>query len=149
MEESELALEDTEAKLLADANGLVKRMHRILRASVGTLLRSMNCYYSNLIEGHETHPRDQTGAPRRCRRTLVPSSLSGERRGITLSTLVLDAGARLWLELRRANDPCHGSKSADVASSRVTAAQRPPPPRRTSPSMRVARRQVEVLLDAA
>ena len=25
---------------------------------VGDLVRSMNCYYSNLIEGHDTHPRD-------------------------------------------------------------------------------------------
>ncbi len=25
---------------------------------MGTLVRSMNCYYSNLIEGHDTHPRD-------------------------------------------------------------------------------------------
>ena len=58
VEESELALEDTAAKLLADANGLAKRMHPILRESVGTLVRSMNCYYSNLIEGHDTHPRD-------------------------------------------------------------------------------------------
>ncbi len=58
VEEYELALEDTAAKLLADANGLAKRMHPILRDSVGTLVRSMNCYYSNLIEGHDTHPRD-------------------------------------------------------------------------------------------
>ena len=58
VEESELALEDTAAKLLADANGLARRMHPIVRESVGTLVRSMNCYYSNLIEGHDTHPRD-------------------------------------------------------------------------------------------
>jgi Fic family protein len=25
---------------------------------MGNLVRSMNCYYSNLIEGHDTHPRD-------------------------------------------------------------------------------------------
>lgn len=33
-------------------------MHPIVRESVGALVRSMNCYYSNLIEGHDTHPRD-------------------------------------------------------------------------------------------
>ena len=27
-------------------------------ASLADLVRSMNCYYSNLIEGHETHPID-------------------------------------------------------------------------------------------
>ncbi len=58
VEESQLALEDAAAKLLADANGLARRMHPVLRESVGTLVRSMNCYYSNLIEGHDTHPRD-------------------------------------------------------------------------------------------
>jgi Fic family protein len=29
-----------------------------LLASLATLVRSMNCYYSNLIEGHDTHPID-------------------------------------------------------------------------------------------
>jgi Fic family protein len=29
-----------------------------LRSSLADLVRSMNCYYSNLIEGHDTHPID-------------------------------------------------------------------------------------------
>lgn len=29
-----------------------------VRLAVGELVRSMNCYYSNLIEGHDTHPHD-------------------------------------------------------------------------------------------
>jgi Fic family protein len=29
-----------------------------IRAAVGDMVRSMNCYYSNLIEGHDTLPRD-------------------------------------------------------------------------------------------
>src|ERR1700729_1365655 len=29
-----------------------------LLASLADLVRSMNCYYSNLIEGHDTHPVD-------------------------------------------------------------------------------------------
>jgi Fic family protein len=29
-----------------------------VRESIGDLVRSLNCYYSNLIEGHNTHPRD-------------------------------------------------------------------------------------------
>jgi len=33
-------------------------LHPITRHSVKELLRSMNCYYSNLIEGHNTHPID-------------------------------------------------------------------------------------------
>jgi Fic family protein len=29
-----------------------------VQQELGRLVRSMNCYYSNLIEGHQTHPRD-------------------------------------------------------------------------------------------
>ena len=29
-----------------------------IAASLADLIRSMNCYYSNLIEGHNTHPVD-------------------------------------------------------------------------------------------
>jgi Fic family protein len=51
-------LEDRTAALIADASRLAARLHPVLRDSVGALVRSMNCYYSNLIEGHDTHPRD-------------------------------------------------------------------------------------------
>jgi len=33
-----------------------------MRAGIGDLVRSMNCYYSNLIEGHNTHPVDINSA---------------------------------------------------------------------------------------
>ena len=51
-------LEDAVMLLTAEANQLAGRIHPILRESIGNLVRSMNCYYSNLIEGHDTHPRD-------------------------------------------------------------------------------------------
>lgn len=51
-------LEDDILPLVAEANQLAGRIHPILRDSIGDLVRSMNCYYSNLIEGHDTHPRD-------------------------------------------------------------------------------------------
>lgn len=52
------SLEDSALQLVEAASGLAKRIHPILQNSVGNLVRSMNCYYSNLIEGHNTHPRD-------------------------------------------------------------------------------------------
>src|SRR5471030_1626549 len=52
------ALEDEVVSLIAESNQLAGRIHPILRDSIGDLVRSMNCYYSNLIEGHDTHPRD-------------------------------------------------------------------------------------------
>jgi Fic family protein len=40
------------------ASGLASRLPPTVRQEVGDLVRSMNCYYSNLIEGHDTHPCD-------------------------------------------------------------------------------------------
>ncbi len=52
------ALEDMAFDLISNANALAGQIHPIVTESVGNLVRSMNCYYSNLIEGHDTHPRD-------------------------------------------------------------------------------------------
>ena len=57
-EEATAGLEDSAVTLIAEANRLGGRVHPILQQSIGDLVRSMNCYYSNLIEGHDTHPRD-------------------------------------------------------------------------------------------
>lgn len=45
-------------ELVANASALAGRLHPVLRESIGDLVRSMNCYYSNLIEGHHTTPGD-------------------------------------------------------------------------------------------
>lgn len=57
-EEGQRQLEDAAFDLVSRASSLAGQMNPIVTASVGTLVRSMNCYYSNLIEGHDTHPRD-------------------------------------------------------------------------------------------
>ena len=51
-------LEDLTADLIAKSSRLAGHLHTAVQGSIGSLLRSMNCYYSNLIEGHDTHPRD-------------------------------------------------------------------------------------------
>ncbi len=51
-------LVDLATELIAKASALTARLHPKLVDSIGDLVRSMNCYYSNLIEGHDTHPRD-------------------------------------------------------------------------------------------
>lgn len=56
--EGERVLEDLAVDLVAKANALAGRLHPAVQAGIGELVRSMNCYYSNLIEGHDTHPRD-------------------------------------------------------------------------------------------
>jgi Fic family protein len=52
------ALENMAFDLAREASELSGQLHPIVRLSVAELVRSMNCYYSNLIEGHNTHPRD-------------------------------------------------------------------------------------------
>lgn len=51
-------LEDLAADLIAKAHRFAGMLNPVVSKSVGDLVRSMNCYYSNLIEGHDTHPRD-------------------------------------------------------------------------------------------
>lgn len=58
-------LEDAAYDLVARASALAGLTHPAVTASIGALVRSMNCYYSNLIEGHDTHPRDIDSALRR------------------------------------------------------------------------------------
>ena len=47
------------------AAGLGSSLHRITRRIVANLLRHINSYYSNLIEGHHTHPADVERAARK------------------------------------------------------------------------------------
>ncbi|MBB6092489.1 Fic family protein [Povalibacter uvarum] len=52
------ALENLAFDLAREASELSGQLHPVVRLSVAELVRSMNCHYSNLIEGHNTHPRD-------------------------------------------------------------------------------------------
>lgn len=56
--EGERNLEDLAIDLATKASGLASLLPPAVRLEIGDLVRSMNCYYSNLIEGHDTHPRD-------------------------------------------------------------------------------------------
>lgn len=51
-------LDDLAMELAQKGSALAGTLQPIARESIGGLVRSMNCYYSNLIEGHDTHPRD-------------------------------------------------------------------------------------------
>jgi Fic family protein len=51
-------LRDFAFTLGQDAAGLAGRLAPGTAAAVGDLVRGMNCYYSNLIEGHDTRPVD-------------------------------------------------------------------------------------------
>ncbi|HVJ21429.1 MAG TPA: hypothetical protein VM686_38725, partial [Polyangiaceae bacterium] len=51
-------LADVVSSIVATATTLALRLHPLTAASLADLVRVMNCYYSNLIEGHDTRPRD-------------------------------------------------------------------------------------------
>ncbi len=51
-------LTDLALELAQKSAGFRRSLPESLLASLADLVRSMNCYYSNLIEGHNTHPID-------------------------------------------------------------------------------------------
>jgi Fic family protein len=51
-------LTDLAIDLAARAAGFRRSLPDGVRGSLADLVRAMNCYYSNLIEGHDTHPID-------------------------------------------------------------------------------------------
>jgi Fic family protein len=51
-------LTDLALDLAQKSTGFRRSLPESLLASLADLVRAMNCYYSNLIEGHDTHPVD-------------------------------------------------------------------------------------------
>lgn len=58
LEDLPAAVSDALADLTAAAAALGGRLHPRTAANLADLVRLMNTYYSNLIEGHDTRPRD-------------------------------------------------------------------------------------------
>lgn len=52
------ALNDLAIELVAASAGLRRSLPPGIAVELANLVRAMNCYYSNLIEGHDTHPVD-------------------------------------------------------------------------------------------
>src|ERR1700723_2952047 len=51
-------LTDLALEVAQRSAGLRRSLPPSLLSSLATLVRAINCYYSNLIEGHDTHPID-------------------------------------------------------------------------------------------
>ena len=58
LEETPEAIADAIAALASASAALGARLHPATAANLSDLVRLMNCYYSNLIEGHDTRLRD-------------------------------------------------------------------------------------------
>ena len=57
-EDDSKVLENLALELIEKSARLSGAMNPITRAAIADFLRPMNSYYSNLIEGHDTHPID-------------------------------------------------------------------------------------------
>lgn len=58
LENIPIGITDLIANLTTSSERIAGRLHPRTAASLAELVRIMNCYYSNLIEGHNTKPRD-------------------------------------------------------------------------------------------
>lgn len=58
IEDPSETLADLTVEIASASTALGRALHPKTAANLAGLVRVMNCYYSNLIEGHNTHPRD-------------------------------------------------------------------------------------------
>ncbi|MEO8662522.1 MAG: Fic family protein [Bryobacteraceae bacterium] len=101
------ALTDLALELAQKAAGFRRSLPSSLRSSLADLVRAMNCYYSNLIEGHDTHPVDIERALRN------DYSRDARQRDLQLEALAhiavqqwIDGGGATWASSIRAEGIC-------------------------------------------
>lgn len=99
-------LEERANSIIHDAANVGRHLHPATLAAVTELLRTINCYYSNLIEGHDTHP------------IRIERALAGElSRSPKVRNLQLEARAHIEvqraIEARLAEEP--GLRVCDAA----------------------------------
>lgn len=87
------SLADLSVDIQREATKLGQGLHPDSAAELADLVRVMNCYYSNLIEGHNTRPRD-------IERALAGAELEEETRPLALE-------ARAHVIVQRAIDDMH------------------------------------------
>lgn len=86
-------LADLVTEIQQEASQLGRDLHPGSSAELADLVRIMNCYYSNLIEGHDTRPLD-------IEKALVGAELEEEKRPLALE-------ARAHVMVHRAIDIAH------------------------------------------
>ncbi|WP_349370037.1 Fic family protein [Salinarimonas sp.] len=96
-------LADLVSEIQAEAGELGRGLHADAAAELAELVRVMNCYYSNLIEGHDTRPKD-------IERALAGAELDPERRPLALE-------ARAHVLVHRAIDEAHAEGRLESPTS--------------------------------
>ena len=87
-------LADLSVDIQREASGLGQGLHPDSAAELADLVRVMNCYYSNLIEGHNTRPRD-------IEKALAGAELEEETRPLALEARAHVIVQRAIDEMRR------------------------------------------------
>lgn len=98
--EQDVNLVDLAEQLIAADAKLSGGLHVLTKVAIADLVRSMNCYYSNLIEGHKTLPEDIEKALR--------NSFSGDKSKQDLQHLALahiDTEKVLQAQVRSGTSP--------------------------------------------
>lgn len=83
--DGERKLEDLGIDLATKSSRLANLLAVLVRQGVADLVRSMNCYYSILIEGHDTRPRD---FERALRKLIIQMILNKEPYNMKLSHIL-------------------------------------------------------------
>jgi len=96
-------LADLSVDIQREASGLGQGLHPDSAAELADLVRVMNCYYSNLIEGHNTRPRD-------IEKALAGAELEDETRPLALE-------ARAHVIVQRAIDEMHRNGTLPIPTS--------------------------------
>lgn len=105
-------LGDLLAELPAAAALLGVRLHPVSAGGLASMVRVMNCYYSNLIEGHNTQPRDIERALVSPGTAIVKDNSSDpDRRDLQLE-------ARAHMRVQAEVDALHASQSYGEPASR-------------------------------
>ena len=96
-------LADLSVEIERAAHGLGTGLHPCSAAELAGLVRMMNCYYSNLIEGHDTRPRD-------IERALAGAELHEDIRPLALE-------ARVHVIVQQHIDDMHRSRTLPPPTS--------------------------------
>ncbi|WP_029030557.1 Fic family protein [Salinarimonas rosea] len=101
-------LADLASEIQSEATTLGRGLHPDAAAELAEFVRVMNCYYSNLIEGHDTRPKD-------IERALAGAELDPERRPLALE-------ARAHVVVHREIDAAHAAGTLGSPTSIATIA---------------------------
>jgi hypothetical protein len=113
------ALTDLAVEIQAEAAGIGRNLNEDSLAELADLVRLMNSYYSNLIEGHKTRPRD-------IERALAGQQIEEDKRPLAKPRLMSTSSEPSTLLIAPAScpSPCRRNSSHGRTSAFTTRCRR-------------------------